>query len=67
MMGTRIASGVSEDKLYKITNMHFSEIFNLQAIKQLEQQNLIIMKNGRFNLTPKGLLLHNYIVPRVLL
>ncbi|MBY0534181.1 MAG: coproporphyrinogen III oxidase, partial [Rickettsiaceae bacterium] len=66
MMGTRLEEGVSEKKFQGITKVGFSEVLNLEVVEQLKQQNFVTIGHGRLNLTPKGLLLHSYIVPRML-
>ena len=66
MMGTRLEEGVSEKKFQGITKVGFSEVLNLEVVEQLKQQNFVTIGHDRLNLTPKGLLLHSYIVPRML-
>ena len=67
MMGTRLEEGVIEKKFQEITGTNFSESLNLKVIEQLKEQNFVTMRPDRINLTPKGLLLHSYIVPRMLI
>ena len=67
MMGMRLSSGISEKKFQKITGTNFSEVLNLKIVEQYQEQNLVNMEGGWINLTPKGLLLHSYIVPRMLI
>ena len=61
------ANKVIEKKFQEITGTNFSESLNLKVIEQLKEQNFVTMRPDRINLTPKGLLLHSYIVPRMLI
>lgn len=67
MMGTRLPTGVVEKKFQAVIGSNFSEILNLKIVEQYQQQNLVTLENGRLSLTSKGLLLHSYIVPRMLI
>ena len=67
MMGTRLQAGIVEEKFQEITGTDFLHSLNIKTIEQLKQQNLVLMEAGQIKLSEKGLLLHSYIVPRMLL
>jgi oxygen-independent coproporphyrinogen-3 oxidase len=67
MMGTRLQAGIVEEKFQEITGKNFSDSLNIKIIKQLSHQNFVTMCPGQIKLSEKGLLLHSYIVPRMLL
>lgn len=66
MMGTRLESGISEKKFYQLTKSHLQDSLNLKTTQHYIQQGLVEMPDGYFSLTSKGLMLHNYLVPRML-
>ena len=67
MMGTRLQAGIVEEKFQEITGKNFSDSLNINIIEQLRHQNFVSMDAGQIKLSEKGLLLHSYIVPRMLL
>ncbi len=67
MMGTRLQAGIVEEKFQEITGKNFSDSLNINIIEQLRHQNFVTMGAGQIKLSEKGLLLHSYIVPRMLL
>ncbi len=67
MMGTRLQAGIVEEKFQEITGKNFSDSLNINIIEQLRHQNFVTMDAGQIKLSEKGLLLHSYIVPRMLL
>jgi oxygen-independent coproporphyrinogen-3 oxidase len=67
MMGTRLQAGIVEEKFQEITGKNFSDSLNINIIEQLRHQNFVTMGAGQIKLSENGLLLHSYIVPRMLL
>lgn len=67
MMGTRLKEGILESKFHQITGSNFQECLNLENTQQYIKQELVDMSNGYLKLTGKGLMLHNYLVPRMLM
>jgi oxygen-independent coproporphyrinogen-3 oxidase len=67
MMGTRLQAGIVEEKFQEITGKKFLDSLNINVIEQLRHQNFVTMGAGQIKLSEKGLLLHSYIVPRMLL
>ena len=67
MMGTRLQAGIVEEKFQEITGKKFLDSLNINVIEQLRHQNFVTMSAGQIKLSEKGLLLHSYIVPRMLL
>ena len=66
MMGTRLEEGILESKFYQLTNTNFAQILNQKTTDHYIKQSLVSIQNGRFKLTSKGLILHNYLVSRML-
>lgn len=66
MMGTRLESGIIDDVLYQLSGLKFADILDLKTIEQYMEQGLLSLQDNILRLTDKGLLLHNYIIPRVL-
>ena len=66
MMGTRLEDGISEQSFYDKTKLQFKDILNQDIMDNYRRQNLINNYPNNLSLTSKGLLLHSYIVPRIL-
>ncbi len=67
MMGTRLVNGISETKLYSLTGLVLKDVLKLEIIDLYIKKGLVKIKDNYFILTPKGLLMHNYLIPRILL
>lgn len=67
MMGTRLEDGISEQSFYDKTKLQFKDILNQDIMDNYRRQNLINNYPNNLSLTSKGLLLHSYIVPRILM
>lgn len=67
MMGTRLEIGISEEKFLEITGKNFEDSLNQKTTDYYIKQGLVRIKNGRLFLSSKGLMLHNYLIPRMLL
>jgi oxygen-independent coproporphyrinogen-3 oxidase len=66
MMGLRLTNGISEQKFTQITKQKFTDILNEKTTKHYITQGLVVLQDGILKLTPKGLMLHNYLVPRMI-
>jgi len=66
MMGTRLQKGLDKQEFLRITGHHLNEILNMEVIKQYSIMGLVIDNDKELVLTNKGLMLHNYLVPRLL-
>jgi putative oxygen-independent coproporphyrinogen III oxidase len=66
MMGTRLPLGASETSLQKMLNLSFADILNQDILKYYTEKQLVSLENGYLKLSNQGLLMHNYIVPRLL-
>ena len=66
MMGTRLEKGISEKKFYQLTKTHLKDMLNLKTTQHYMKQGLVEMKDDYLALTSKGLMLHNYLVPRMI-
>lgn len=67
MMGMRLEEGILESKFHQITGSDFQECLNLENTQHYIKQELVDISDGRLKLTGKGLMLHNYLVPRMLM
>lgn len=67
MMGTRLADGILINKFCKITGSNLCDVLNLETIKQYVEKGLVVMSSEKLQLTDKGLILHNYLVSRMLI
>jgi len=66
MMGTRLEEGIHEEDFFKMTGCKFTEIFNNKTLNHYIQQGLVIIHNGQLRFSNKGLMLHNYLLSRML-
>lgn len=66
MMGTRLEAGISAKKFHQITKRHLKDVLNLKTTQHYIKQGLVDMNEDHLALTSKGLLLHNYLVSRML-
>lgn len=66
MMGTRLEKGLLESDFHRITGKYFSDILNPETIKHHINQDLVYIEDNRLFLTNKGLMLHDYLIPRML-
>jgi len=66
MMGTRLSTGVNEDSLLQLTKLRFIDVFNYDIVNDYVTKRLITTSDNRLRLTEHGLLLHNYLIPRLL-
>jgi putative oxygen-independent coproporphyrinogen III oxidase len=67
MMGLRLEDGITDKMLIKYTNKEFHNILNMKSVEQLLDKHFISFDNSTLKLTDKGLLMHSYIVPRLIL
>ncbi len=66
MMGTRLESGILQEKFIQITKSNFKDNLNLKTTNHYVKQGLVEINDKYLRLTNKGLMLHNYLVPRML-
>lgn len=66
MMGLRLEDGITDEKLQKYLNITFNDVLNMQSIEMLIDKGFVEYDQKVLRLTDKGLLMHNYIVPRVI-
>ena len=67
MMGMRLAAGILESKFHKITGGDFQKYLNPKTTRHYIEQELVDVNDGYLKLTSKGLMLHNYLVSRMLI
>ena len=66
MMGLRLEDGITDEKLQKYLDFDFDRILNKQSIEIMIEKEFVQFDGKRLKLTDKGLLMHSYIVPRVI-
>lgn len=66
MMGMRLAAGINKANFHKKTKYPISAVTNYAIIEQYIKQGLIENDDESIKFTSKGLLLHSYLVPRIL-
>jgi|JFJP01.1.fsa_nt_gi putative oxygen-independent coproporphyrinogen III oxidase len=66
MMGTRLANGITEESLQKLLKLKFSDILNQDILKQYINHQLVSLDNNILKLSDSGLLLHNYLIARLI-
>lgn len=67
MMGLRLEDGISDIKLQKYIDTKFGDILNMHTIETLLDKDFIKYDGNILKLTDKGLLMHSYIVPRIII
>ena len=66
MMGLRLEDGISDAKLQKYAESEFINVLNMSAIDMFMDKGFLQYNSDALKLTDKGLLMHSYIVPRVI-
>lgn len=67
MMGLRLSIGITDDKLGKYLQKDFKQILNFPAIDKFMTNKYLEYDGKYLKLTNLGLLLHSYIVPRIII
>ena len=66
MMGMRLEQGIDEKEFLRITRQRFDDVLDMIATQQYTEMQLLIRDTKGSRLTTKGLILHNYLVPRMI-
>lgn len=66
MMGCRLEEGLCTNNFKNVTGHNLSDVLNMDLVNQYQYMNLLVVDSERIKLTDKGLLLHSYIIPRIL-
>lgn len=66
MMGTRLANGIKEESVEKLLQLKFFDILNQDILKQYIDHQLVSLNNGILKLSDSGLMLHNYLIARII-
>ena len=66
MMGTRLVCGLKEESVKKLVDSKFSDILDAQVLKQYITNQLLSMDRDILKLSSRGLLLHNYLIARLI-
>lgn len=66
MMGTRLKKGMNLNTFSKLTGINFDDVLNKKNFSHFQKCSLVFKNDTHFGLTNTGLLLHNYLVPRLI-
>ena len=66
MMGTRLRKGMSLAGFQNITGQDFDTILQEKPFLHYKKSDLVFKTDTHFGLTDSGLLLHNYLIPRLI-
>ncbi|KJV56911.1 radical SAM superfamily protein [Orientia chuto str. Dubai] len=66
IMGLRLSTGISQDRLLELTEYNFQQALNMEYIQQLQDTGYIIMNNNIIKLTSKAMMVYNYIVNKII-
>ena len=66
MMSTRLEQGLNEANLYSLTGKKFADILNTKTLEHYIKQGLVVIENDNLRLSSNGLMLHNYLLSRML-
>ncbi len=66
MMGMRLESGINDSLLLSYTGYGFSDVIDQGALERYIDSGFVIMDKGALRLSSEGLLMHSYILPRLI-
>jgi len=66
MMGLRLETGIDSKKLKEYLNLNLGEVLDLKAIEKFASGDFLVYDGRNLLLTDKGMLLHSFIVPRII-
>lgn len=66
MMGLRLEGGINSDKIEKYLGLNFEDILDKKELARFIDGDFVSYKNNHLALTDKGMMMHSFIVPRVL-
>lgn len=66
MMGTRLPEGIREQKLQELLQLGFADILDMDVLDYYISNEIVSLSDGRLRLLDKGLLLHNYVIPKLI-
>ena len=66
MMGLRINGGITDTKLQQYLGLGFDDVLDKMSLKQFTDSGFVNFDGKQLSLTDKGMLMHSYIVPRVI-
>lgn len=66
MMGLRLEKGIDSSKLDKYLGLEFDDILNFDELGKFIDGGFISYKNNHLALTDNGMIMHSYIVPRII-
>lgn len=62
MMGTRLSSGISANRLYELTGCHFDDVLDKSNLEYMIKEGYAKYTNNKLRLSDKGLALHTKLV-----
>jgi putative oxygen-independent coproporphyrinogen III oxidase len=66
MMGLRLQSGISLDNIVRFNGLKLFDILDQKAVEDYSRLQLVDYSANSIKLTNTGLMLHNYLVPRLM-
>lgn len=66
MMGLRLEEGIKPAKLEKYLGKDFNSLLDREILNQYIESGFVKYNNDCLSLTDKGMLMHSYIVPRII-
>ncbi len=66
MMGTRLSRGFDEKRLVQLLNLDFASVLNIDVLNHYIQNGFVTVDNNILKLSNSGILLHNYLIPRLI-
>lgn len=67
IMGLRLSTGISHDRLLELTGCNFQQALSMKYVHQLQDTGYIVMSNNNIRLTDKAMLVYNYIVNKIVI
>lgn len=62
MMGTRLSSGITSDRLYELTGCHFDDVLDKSNLEYIIKEGYAEYSNNNLRFSDKGLILHTKLV-----
>lgn len=67
IMGLRLSTGITQERLLKLTGYRFKQILNSQKLNKLCDEGYVVVSNNSIKLTSKGMLVCNYIINNIIM
>ena len=67
MMGLRLNNGIDDTRIHTLTGLTFHDILDAQILRLYIDSGFIEYNDRKLKLSRQGMLLHSYIVPRIIM